>query len=132
MRYSKSSVFWIITMITLLIYFFFFKEDGWKKIKENENQLVMGKITRTYIPYKSISPRITYAYELEGKKMESSRNVEDVLYTPQRVVNKYFPVIVSSKDPDESAILITPDDFSFFGKKFPDSLQWVVEFVREK
>ena len=91
--------------------------------------MVIGQITREYIPPKAAGYYVGFSYKYEGKEMSGSREITDVIDSPQRFVNKFFPVVVSKEDADESAILTTPKDFSFFDKAFPDSLIWVVQFV---
>jgi len=39
--------------------------------------------------------------------------------------NKQFTVVYSTLNPDKSFMLITPDDFEFWGYEIPDSLNWV-------
>lgn len=93
--------------------------------------MIIGQITREYLPVRSGGYYIDYSYEYKGNKRRDSREISNVLNSPQRFVNKYFPVIVSDEG-DESAILISPEDFAFFNKEFPDSLGWVVQWVKRK
>lgn len=44
---------------------------------------------------------------------------------------RYVPVIFETEDPDNSYLLLGPKEFEKFGLPFPDSLNWVKEYVYE-
>src|SRR4051794_12994469 len=113
MKYSKQSIVIGIIFLGCVIYAFLFKKDYRLKLKEKRTEIVMGQITREYIPTRSAGYFINYRYNHEGRQYSGSRDIMDVIYSPQRFVNKFFPVVLSKEDAGESAILITPDDFAF-------------------
>ena len=45
-------------------------------------------------------------------------------------LNKHFPVVYSTINPEKSIMLITPNDFINWGYEFPDSLNWVKECLK--
>ncbi len=38
---------------------------------------------------------------------------------------QYFPVVYSTKNPENSDLLVIPADFAAWQMQFPDSLHWV-------
>jgi hypothetical protein len=129
MKYSKQSIVIGTIFLACIIYVAFFKKDYRLKLREESTEVVIGQITRQYVKGGSY---LNFIYTYEGNTMTGGRNITDVLYSPERFVNKFFPVVVSKKNGTNSAILITPKDFAFFEKEFPDSLTWVVQWVQEK
>jgi hypothetical protein len=79
---------------------------------------------------------IHYVFEFEGKKYKgSSRHHTYEISSSDLhnyVLNKNFPVVYNPSNPSISSLLITPKDFSRFGYSFPDSLTWILQFVKEK
>jgi|GEM_PF-5798570 len=130
MKYSKQSVVGGIILGVSILYGSFFKKDYRIDLKKKNTEIGIGKITREYIPTKSMSHSLTYKFDYAGKQFSKGRNITGVLNSPHRFVNKFFPVVFSKDDPAESAILITPDDFAFFDRDFPDSLSWVIQWVK--
>ncbi|GAA3937230.1 hypothetical protein GCM10022209_35080 [Chitinophaga oryziterrae] len=45
-------------------------------------------------------------------------------------VGKSFPIVYYSKDPNISKILIVPSDFKYCNREYPDSLNWVLEYLK--
>src|SRR5450755_4868221 len=48
------------------------------------------------------------------------------------LLNRTFPVIYSPNYPKNNYILIRPEDFNRFNYSFPDSLNWVLKYIRGK
>lgn len=117
-------------LLSCVIYSYFFNRDYRLELRKERTEVVTGRITRKYMP-KSGGSFLDFSYKYGGQEMESGRYVTGVVYSPERFVNRFFPVVVSIGDPEESAILLTPKDFAFFNKEFPDSLSWVIQFVHE-
>lgn len=46
-----------------------------------------------------------------------------------KLIYHHFPVIYNKENPDENAILITPEDFESFAVPYPDSLNWVKSLI---
>ena len=46
------------------------------------------------------------------------------------LVGKKFPAVYISSNPSISELLITPNDFSKYGYNFPDSLKWILKYIK--
>jgi len=66
-----------------------------------------------------------YTYKIDGivYKDHSSQKISGKYL--EDFMNKCFPLVYSTKNPEKSILLITPDDFDRWGMQFPDSLIWV-------
>jgi hypothetical protein len=132
MKYSKQSIIIATFFAAGLLYVAFFKKDYRLQLREQKTEVFVGEITRKYSVYRSSGIRIEYTFkDRSGKIVVDNRNIADVIGSPERFVKKFFPVVVSEADSDENAILITPSDFALFNIVFPDSLDWVVQYVDE-
>jgi len=66
------------------------------------------------------------------------RNVSSVFLKSQIVVpnpeeyfvGKKFPVIYEKGNPNNCMFLITPEDFAIYNRPFPDSLRWVLKYLK--
>jgi len=132
MKVSKQSIVIAVIFLGCLGYAYFFKKDYRIGLKQKGTEIVVGQITREYTPPRSSGYLIDFSYSYEGKKINGSRNIHGIITSPWRFVDKFFPVVVSKEDPHECAILITPQDFSFFNKQFPDSLSWAIQWVHDE
>jgi hypothetical protein len=45
-------------------------------------------------------------------------------------LGKSFPIVYYSKDPNLNMMVIVPAHFKFLNKEYPDSLNWVLEYLR--
>ena len=125
--YYLLVVMFLIFVITRI----FFKQDDERlRLKKTETVIVIGKVTSEHGSIKSTGHSLEYSFNYEGKEIDLNRKtITNVLSSPYRFVDKYFPVVVSIEDREENVMLITPKDFRTFDLTFPDSLKWVVEWV---
>jgi hypothetical protein len=78
---------------------------------------------------------IDYIITLDGKKYKSSSRylTDEISIDDCRnyFIFKTFPVAYSPSNPSNSQLLIRPKDFEHFGVSFPDSLAWVLKFIKK-
>lgn len=114
-----------------LIYVFFFKKEKRERLKTN-SVLVIAKITGgTTSPSRGGTNVILfYNFRINDENIEVTHVYNKVLHHGiDKFVGKSFPVLVSERDHEINEILISPDDFSYFGMTYPDSLEWVKEYL---
>lgn len=107
--------------------------SGIERIKQSETQSVgyvyranraLGKYSRGVLIY--------YRYVVDGKQYERTANKADLhKAAASTFLIKNFTVRYERSDPENSLILITPNDFEKIGLPFPDSLAWVKECLRK-
>ena len=78
---------------------------------------------------------LDYTLEVKGKLYKGSNvfltNELNWNDAEQYFIKKTFPSVYNPDNPSISLMLITPKDFSRFGYKFPDSLNWVKSFIKQ-
>lgn len=85
-----------------------------------------GVIVETGSDYKGRSA-FNYEFYVGGKKYNSQASgvgIRPGMF--QEFIGKSFPVVYNSEDPTECDMLVTPGNFSYHGREFPDSLLWVL------
>ena len=70
---------------------------------------------------------INYKYEYKSKTYEGSKYK---VVLSRNFIGKSFPIVLNSKNPSSSEMLILPEDFEEFGYTFPDTLKWVLRYKR--
>ncbi|MBZ5858575.1 DUF3592 domain-containing protein [Flavihumibacter profundi] len=110
----------------------------WGKSKLNENHSSQtGIITKCTYGGKGNGGHILveYNYELNGKKYIGTYSILSSKITQgdceKAFVGKYFPLIYNPDNPANSRMLILPIDFDRISLQFPDSLMWVLQYVKE-
>jgi hypothetical protein len=76
------------------------------------------------------SPNLFYAYVINGKLYQKGRFTKKFGWRPGYMVHKFFPLAYEPGNPDNSFLLMTPEDFGYFDLPFPDSLRWISEYMR--
>ena len=66
-----------------------------------------------------------YYFNVNGKTFKNAKGDGRFEKIGKFILNRSFPVIYNSNDPDKSAMLIFRSDFEKFNLAFPDSLVWV-------
>jgi hypothetical protein len=72
---------------------------------------------------------VTYSFPINDRFMIAT--VSGDKYQPVRtyIIGKSFPVIYSAKEPEYNSMLILPDDFKRYNVAFPDSLNWIKQYI---
>ena len=116
----------IIGLLLIGIIFFIYHQFLWGDLKKN-GILLVGVIKEQSFHSKSSMVDVTYTFEYKGKHYEYQSN-SGVVHSPI-FIGKTFPVIVS-KVTFNSTMLITPNHFKTFNIPFPDSLKWVLGYIK--
>jgi hypothetical protein len=132
MKISENFIIAGVIVVSLVVYNFLFKKDYISQLGRKKTEMSVAKVIRRYTMHRSPGVRIEYSYSYKGNEMSKIRVIDDVIYNPELFVNKFFPVVLSVDDPGESVILLTPKDFRYFNREFPDSLNWVLELVHDE
>ena len=94
------------------------------EIKQNKGNGT-AQIIGNEIHYRNGAYFLKYKYVIDGKTYyDETSNLVRGKYLDDYMF-KYFPIVYSTKNPEKSIILISPDDFERWGMEFPDSLNWV-------
>ena len=77
-------------------------------------------------------PGIHYEYSVNKKIIKSSMRKGELQYSIQPLNGHSFPVIYKKRwFGYNDVILITPNDFAYYGYDFPDSLNWVIKYLKK-
>jgi hypothetical protein len=121
---NSNKIFWIfISIIILFIGFWSFYRTY--ELKSN-HVLLTGRIIEIASTNKS-SPVFLCEIFYEGNRkiISSTTSISKM----NLFIGKYFPFIYSNKI-NGGKILITPEDFNQYGILFPDSLKWVLPYIK--
>ena len=71
-----------------------------------------------------------YSFSFKGKHYKGYRGLDGITYADAQsnFIKESFPIIVDTLMPENNAILVTPDHFNKMGWKYPDSLEWVMDY----
>jgi len=79
---------------------------------------------------------LDYCFVLNNKKYKNSVAFELKYLTRYQCneffTNKTFPVVYYPDDPSNNMMIISPKDFGYYNIPFPDSLNWVKEYIKEE
>ena len=93
----------------------------------------IGKITKCeYITKSGGGIGLKYEYHVNSVliKRSSTRRRLGVNICNEYFVGRTFPMVYNPDNHELTALLIEPDDFKRFGYEFPDSLKWVLRYIR--
>jgi hypothetical protein len=76
---------------------------------------------------------VDHVLELNGKSYKASS-----LYTTSEItseglnqmMNRTFPVVYNPSNPSNSHLMLSPSDFRKWGYTFPDSLRWLLPYIK--
>ncbi len=113
----------IIILIILLIIGIITSYD----YKENKRQEILsakdftkGQVIRFFTD--RYSTKLVYVFYYRNKRYESTIGANLLKPIHEKVINTYWPVILSKKNPELHYILITENDFKNFNLQKPDTL----------
>lgn len=74
---------------------------------------------------------IEYHFSYGGNLYSSDGNAHKEYASLRNfIINKKFPVVFDSVNPNYNMILILPEDFKNYNIPFPDSLKWVLNYIK--
>ncbi len=98
-----------------------------KEIKDNmelTNALITGVRS-------SKGELLLYYYSVKGIKYEGTYQLYIGYKNASSLINCYFPVVYSKKQPKKRKVLIHPFDFEKYNIRYPDSILWVKNLILE-
>jgi hypothetical protein len=74
-----------------------------------------------------------YSYSVNGEMYYGAVETRSLALNEEDIFSKRirFPLVYQTGNPRNHSLLITPRDFSYFGLPYPDSLQWLLPYVRD-
>jgi hypothetical protein len=73
--------------------------------------------------------RVQFDFYNNDKKYLEWAYLSPALHNSDKVfLNRYFPVVFDSFDPDNNRLIVSPEDFQKWNIKMPDSLMWVKRY----
>ena len=78
-------------------------------------------------------PYLTYEYRIKEEFITAGNNWQEFEFsTSHYLVGRTFPVVYRKGLLGyDDYLLITPEDFKAYGYDFPDSLNWVLKYIKE-
>ena len=76
---------------------------------------------------------IDHILEVNGKSYKSSSRYLTTDITSEglkHLMNKTFPVVYNPSSPSNSRLMLLPKDFEKWGYSFPDSLKWLLPYIK--
>ena len=78
--------------------------------------------------------RLDYTIAVNGKTYEGSSLYQisdlEIPTAENSVILRTFPAVYDPADPSKSSLMILPEDFNNNGYTFPDSLNWLLPYIK--
>ena len=103
---------------------------------DTNHQMIIGTINGYSYGGKGNAGIMTvdFTFSLDSKNYSGSSSYEGTLFKSEDFkryfVGKSFPVLYYTNNPRYSIILLTPNSFKRFRMSFPDSLDWVLKYIK--
>lgn len=100
---------------------------------EIEHIFTNGRVTECRFVLRSGGKiSLEYEYKIGGILKYDSKLTNEITERNcnEHFIGKTFPVIYHPEDQSLSRMLFSPDDFEYIKTIFPDSLQWVVKYLK--
>jgi hypothetical protein len=135
MNLPKNTIWGIIFCSALISSALIWSNSNKKSLLKN-HQVAIAKITDCSYGGKGHAGTITFLYkfvsnneEIQGGKTFNSAelNFDDA---KSFFLGKTFPVVYNPNNPNNNFLLIRPKDFNQFNYSLPDSLHWILKYIR--
>ena len=125
---KNYAAYLFIGFISILIFSVYIRGQKFRKIHD----ITTGIIIKTDNGGRgNWGPGITYQYNVNGRKITSRRLAGELKYSVKDIEQHYFPVIFQKTLWGyDDVILITPRDFDYYHYPFPDTLKWVLQYMK--
>lgn len=121
----------IIYAFLIGLFIFFLIRSWYKKedLLKHKHQSI-AKIIGYKISYRG-GLNLIYVFKVDGRQYKSFDGEPDIGgRNGVFFLNKYFPVIYNYNNPGNNKLLLNPIEFKRYDIPFPDSLNWVLEYIR--
>ena len=122
---NKKKISLSIVLILFALIFLFIKYSDVKLTKEG---VLLDAKTTEWKTSSYMGLDLSFEFYYNGKKMFGSNAFNDFRGN-DAFVNRYFPVMYEPQL-GSSKLLIEPSDFKRFDLPFPDSLKWVLGYLK--
>ena len=123
LKKRKMTLIIIIVLFCLVLFFIEFAHYDLEK-----HGILLNAKTSEWILSTKMGMDLKYEFYYEGEKIISS-NAFEKFRGNRDFEGKYFPVMYDPKF-KLSQLLIEPSDFKNCNLKFPDSLKWVLSYLK--
>lgn len=121
---TKLKANWVIILPLVMMAIVYVLSRNEYKDTKNNAVYTSGLVTKTKYQ-KGGSYEVYYQFQVGNETYKDSDLIDGCSELSNQVEGKIFCVVYNSLNPNQSAILITKEDFKRFGLPFPDSLIWV-------
>ena len=123
----KPAIFFLAVVAGFIALYFHGQEI------RKKHHLAIGKVLEVNVGGRgNWGPGINYVYVVNGRSISGSGSNHELMYSAHDLENHSFPVVY-----EETwfgyidFLLITPRDFAYYGYAFPDSLRWVLKYMKK-
>ncbi|SFQ31200.1 hypothetical protein [Parafilimonas terrae] len=124
-----TSIFIVVLVFSIIYINGRNSEDDYREKVLNKPELTTGTVTN--VEFKSrVGYEVQFYFSANNGEIHSKTSFGDIVSLQHFIINKQFPIIFSSVNPNYNMILILPEDFKDYNVPFPDSLNWVLQYVK--
>jgi len=129
----KKNIIWVLCIgAVLLIAVIFTLNNNEKHVEEIvESPLFTNGVIHEITYEKGKTTLADYQFEVNGISFTSSKGDGRLQHLGKLIIDRPFPIIYNSEDPNKNDILIFKSDFLKYNIKFSDSLNWVLELEQK-
>jgi hypothetical protein len=125
-KHKKAIYFGIILLFGYLVFIHFRNRN----ILRNDAYWTTGVIIEERGGYRGTLVFVYEFYDGEDKYRGEASSIGLYSIARRDFIGKSFPVVYYSENPGLNKMLITPYDFKYCASNYPDSLNWVLEYLR--
>ncbi len=123
MKKNKITVFIIISFFMGLFVFVHYMDE-----RVRQNGILLNATSTEWVTRVNMGMHLKYEFFYNGKKKVDEQGIKNVRGS-REFIGKYFPVMYDPKF-GTSQLLVEPDDFKEFNLPYPDSLNWVLKYIK--
>jgi hypothetical protein len=113
----------IVLSITIIVFI------SISKYRLKSNGLLMNARTTSWASTPNVGMVLKYEFYFQGKWISGANSMEPFRGNPN-FINRYFPVMYYPEMAGQSQLLVRPSDFKDFNISYPDSLKWVLPYLK--
>lgn len=117
----------VVAIIIAIVLIGFYLWGSWANYELEKNGILLNATTSHWV-YGTKTRGLEYVFFYKGKEITYDNPFEKFV-GDKDFENKNFPVMYDPKS-GSSQLLIEPSDFKRFKLSFPDSLNWVLKYIK--
>ena len=126
MKKPNASFYVTIGLIVVFIAFLVISKRDLRR-----HGILLNAKTTNWASGAKLSLDLKYEFYYKGEKLVGANGFKHFRGNPD-FVNRYFPVMYNPGWGGHSQLLIVPEDFEKFNLPFPDSLEWVLPYLKQE